>query len=1103
MKPEVWRRVEDLCQKALDLDESRRAGFLVSACGNDDELRKEVESLLAQGKKAEQFIESPALAVAGKILASQAPRENWKNLIGNTVSHYRVIEKLGGGGMGVVYKAEDTDLGRFVALKFLPDDIAHDPQALTRFQREARAASALNHPNIVTIYELGHLNGTHYIAMEMICGETLRALLLSGPLPYRKAIVIATEIADALAKAHEIGLVHRDLKPENLMVSQDGKPKILDFGLAKLRDHSVDAERSTQANLLTDPGTVMGTVGYMSPEQANGDDVDFRSDQFSFGAVLYEMVNGHPAFQGRGRAEIMAAIVRDQPQPSVGVQAPAPFFWILQKCLAKDADQRYSSTRDLARDLATVRDLRVDPETRYAVRPPSNMPVQRTAFIGREREMANLRHLLIRGDVRLVTLTGPGGIGKTRLAVQVGAEMSAEFPGGVCFVPLSAVSSKESVTRAIAQAIGLREMPGQSSQESLKEYVGGLTQPLLLLLDNFEHLLSAASDVADLLTLNPNLKVMVTSQALLHIYGEHELPVPALSAPDLRHIPHAPEALSRFAAVALFLERAKAVKHDFTLTKDNASAIATICSRLDGLPLAIELAASRVKVLSPTAMLTRLESSLNLLTGGARDLPERQQTLRGTVNWSYSLLNAAEQSLVRRLSVFTGGCTLEAVEAVCDTKGDLGIDVLDGMSSMVDKSLIQQIEQPGVELRFSMLSAIREYALERLAESGEEFATRRAHSAYYVVLAEECGEEFASHPEWLERFDQEQHNFREALEFLIRTRDADWGPRLGSALFHFWELREHFAEGGAFMDRLLKLQAVQPKMRAHLSFCAAVLVDLQGDFDSARKLQQQNLETCRELHDYRGVAVALNALGVTAQQRGDLETACSLFEQCVANWRDLGSPSDTARALSNLANVLRLKGEYARAHTLYDECLAIFNATGDSTGVAWTLNYLGDLVQESVDSIAARSYYEQSLSAFRQLGDDWGIASVLCDLATLSAAQGQHKDADSLYGDSLRMFQDLGHKRGIARVLECFAVSAAAQGHADQSLRVAGAAAALRQHIGAPLIPAEQSRLEKKLEIARNMLTNAAGLEAWSSGWEMSLDEALEEVLGPKSPANP
>ena len=498
------------------------------------------------------------------------------------------------------------------------------------------------------------------------------------------------------------------------MVAEDGNAKILDFGLAKLRtsDQNLDFEAVTLVSSLTEPGTVMGTVGYMSPEQMKGGIVDFRSDQFSFGAVLHEMVNGHPAFEGRTRAEIMAAILRDEPNRllSLKLQAPAPFFWILERCLAKDPNQRYASTRDLVRDLTTIRDLRVDPGARHAVPRASNIPVQRTALLGREREVANLRQLLGREDVRLVTLTGPGGIGKTRLALQVVAEMTDRFAGGVCFVSLSAVSQTESMTSAIARGVGLREVPGQSAGDVLREYVSGLTQPLLLLLDNFEHLLSASSDVAELLTLNPNLKVIVTSQALLHVYGEHEFPVPPLAAPDLKSAAIAPESLLHFPAVALFLERAKAAKNDFRITKENAAAVAAICGRLDGLPLSIELAASRVKLLSPAAMLTRLDSSLSLLTGGARDLPVRQQTLRGTVEWSYSLLNAAEQSLFRRLSVFMGGCTLEAVEAVCDTKSDLGLDVLDGMASMVDKSLAQQLEHPGAETRFLMLSAIREYA---------------------------------------------------------------------------------------------------------------------------------------------------------------------------------------------------------------------------------------------------------------------------------------------------------------------------------------------------------------------------------------------------------
>lgn len=1107
MKPEVWRRVENLCQQALELDESRRAEFLASACGGDDDLRREVESLLVHEKTAERFIEAPALQVAGKILARQAPFEGQKNLSGSTVSHYRVVEKLGAGGMGVVYKAEDTDLGRPVALKFLSDEIAHDSQALSRFQREAKAASALNHPNIVTIYELGHLNQTHYIVMELVCGETLRSLIRSGPLPFRKALHIATQIADALAKAHEIGLVHRDLKPDNLMVTPDGIAKILDFGLAKLLrpNDGSSGELSTAMNYESEIGTVMGTVGYMSPEQTNGEILDFRSDQFSFGAVLYEMVSGRPAFPKKNRAEILAAILRDQPERLQSkIQAPSPFFWILDRCLAKDPNQRYASTRDLARDLATLRDLRVDLTNHAVAAVPGNIPVQRTTFIGREKEAVAVQQLLSRDDVRLVTLIGPGGIGKTRLALQVVDEISEAFPGGVYLALLSTANGMEAMIGAVAQAIGLREVPAQTLHETLKEHIRSLIEPTLLLLDNFEHLVTTASAIAELLTLSPNLKVLVTSQALLHVYGEHEFPVPPLATPDPAS-PLGPEAILRFPAVQLFVERAKAVKRDFAVTKANAPAIAAICARLDGLPLAIELAASRSKLLSPASMLTRLESSLSLLTGGARDLPARQQTLRRTVDWSYSLLSPAEQSLFRRLSVFIAGCTLEAVEAVCNTRADLEVEVLDGMASMVDKSLTQQLDSEGSETRFRMLSTIREYALERLAESREEHATRLAHAAYCLVLAEECGEELNTNPRSLERFDLEQHNFREALEFLIKSGNADWGMRLGLALFHFWEMREHFAEGRALLNQLLELPCTtaQSKMRARILFSAAVLAGAQGDYATSEKLFQANLAGCRELYDYHGAAVALNAMGVVARDRGDLVTAHTLFEQCAEAWKDLNSSLERARALSNLANVVRLQGDSRGASALYQESLAIFRESADSTGAAWTLNYLGDLAAENVNFPDADLYYQESLAVFRGLNDQWGIASVLCDQARLHTAQGNYREAERLYGESVPMFQHLGHKRGIARVLECLAVNSAAQSRAEQALQLAGAAAALRQRIGAPLIPAEQSQLERKLEPVRAILNNAAGLQAWSSGWEMSLEQAVDLVLAHHTPVSP
>jgi tetratricopeptide (TPR) repeat protein len=437
------------------------------------------------------------------------------------------------------------------------------------------------------------------------------------------------------------------------------------------------------------------------------------------------------------------------------------------------------------------------------------------------------------------------------------------------------------------------------------------------------------------------------------------------------------------------------------------------------------------------------------------------------------------------------------VEAVCDTKGDLGLDVLDGMASMVDKSLAQQAEQVDKETRFFMLSTIREYALERLAASDDESATRRAHAAYYLVLAEEGADDIAAQPEWLDRFEVEHDNIRLAIDYLIKAGDADWGLRLGAALFRFWETREHLTEGRDAIARLLGLEgtAARPKLRARLLFAGAVLAAAQGDYNSARPLNEESLESCVKLNDNRGVAVALNALAVNARDRGELAAASSLFERCVAIWKDLGDPANIARTLSNLASVMKLQGEYKRASSLYDECLTMFRTVGDVAGAAWTLNYLGDVAREKADFVAARSFCEQSLSEFRQLRDSWGIASALSDLASLSCDQGNNAEARRLYGESIKLFQELGHQRGIARALECLAVSAAAQSNAEQSLHLAGAAAALRQRLGAPLTPAEQPRLEKALGFARRALDNAAGLTAWMEGWAMPVEQAVDEAL--------
>jgi predicted ATPase/serine/threonine protein kinase len=1055
------------------------------------------------------------------------------SLIGQQISHYRILSELGSGGMGVVYQAEDIRLGRRVALKFLPEKLACDQRALKRFEREARAASSLNHPNICTIYEVEEHNHQPVIVMELLEGTSLKQRIHEGPISIEELLDFGIQTADALEAAHAKGIIHRDMKPANMFIVGQRRMKILDFGLAKVCGPDVAKDESEEA--LTLDGIIPGTTAYMSPEQMRGEEIDTRSDLFSLGVVLYEIATGQKPFVGKNRVMLMNAILNAQPTAAskVNSSVPARLETIIARALEKKREKRFQHAADicsdlkrlkgemqealspiampaplssqarpagrvftqyLAREFAAIRDHFSEKPVKPVETRPPNLPVQRTGFVGRKKEVAALKELLMRQGVRLVTVTGPGGIGKTRLSLHVAAEVAEHFPGGTHFVALSSLGDPGLIASAIVQTLGIREAGGHSALEILKKNLQDTRRPpMLLLLDNFEHLVQAAPMVADLLATAPNLKIMVTSRAALHVYGEHEFPVPPLALPDSRSKPSV-EVLSQCPAVALFVQRAVAAKPDFELNRENAAAVCEICARLDGLPLAIELAAARVKVLSPALMLTRLASRLQLLTGGPRDLPQRQQTLRAAMDWSYDLLSAAEQRLFRRLSVFVGGCNLEGVEAVCDTKADLDLDLLDGMASMVDKSLVQQVEHGKGESRFVMLETIREYAHEKLQASGEQPLTKRAQAAYCLVLAEE--DATAESAQWLERFAFEHDNFRAALEWLTETGDAEWGLRLGTALFRFWEIREYLAEGRDSLAKLLKLAGAQAptKARARALFAAGVLAGEQGDYAWAEALVGESQDIARQLGDKTGVAVSLNALAVLAFDRGDVAVARARFEESLALWRETGDQKAVARALSNLASVFKVQGDYDRVRSLQAECLSIFQALGDRTGIAWSLNYQGDVARDQGDS-AARALYEQALAIFRELGDRWGVASTLADLGSLAREQGDYSTARSLYSESIKLFQELDHKRGIARLLECSACSAAAQSEAERSLRLAGAAAALRQNIGAPLTATEQAKLEAALKPARQALTNTVAATAWLEGSAMPVEKAIEEVL--------
>jgi len=1025
---------------------------------------------------------------------------------GTILGPYEILSPLGSGGMGDVYRARDTRLGREVAIKVLSETRARDSEALRRFEQEARSASALNHPNIITIYEIGsHPVGQEtlwYIAMELVEGQSLRQVLSGGPMPTRKLLDIAVQMAGALAAAHAKGIVHRDLKPENILVNQEDRVKVLDFGLATPAVSEGSGSQATLSyvpDLMTRPGTLLGTVGYMSPQQAAGERVDFRSDQFSFGAILYEMATGKRAFERRSTVETLASILRDEPAPigHLGPQIPPPLQWTVKRCLAKKPADRYASTEDLMRDLTIMRDHMGEAVVEApGAASPRHLPPQRNMLLGRDRELQAAKNLLMQDDVRLITLTGPGGTGKTRLAVQLAGDVAEQFAGGVWFVGLASILDSALVVSAIAEALEVRASPNRPLVDDIKEHL--LRSPrALLLLDNFEHVLAAAPVVTELLGASRALKILVTSRAALHLYGEQELQVPPLALPDPRS--RCPvELLSEYPAVALFVQRARAVKPDFTLREENAAPVVEICARLDGLPLAIELAAARVKVLTPAAILGRLESRLRLLTGGARDLPERQQTLRRAMDWSHELLTGEEQKLFRRLAVFVGGFTLEAAEAVANAGEDLDLDVFDGVASLVDKSLLQQTGESAGEARFGMLETIREYGLECLAASGEEAAIRRAHAAYFLVMAEDGAPHIAGGAEqalWLERFFSEHDNIRAALGWLTRTGNAEWGLRLARALSQFWMEHSHPTEGREWIAALLKLPGGSAAMRLWALEVATGLSNRQGDHASALELGRESLALARVQGDGPAIAANLNNLAVTESLLGNHSVAKEYCGEAIRAWEELGEPASAARMLSNLADISKAEGDYARARSLHEQAFSRFQALGDRSGMAWSLNHQGDVARAQGDVPAARRVYELGLAIFRERNDGPGVASSLLDLGRLASEEGAHVRAHALFAESLRISRQLGRKWDLAGVLEEMARSAARQGAWERALRLAGAATALRERIGAPLAPTEKVKLDADLDPARRALPGTAATTAWMRGWTTPPDEAIEYGL--------
>ncbi|MCC7368442.1 MAG: tetratricopeptide repeat protein [Chloroflexi bacterium] len=733
---------------------------------------------------------------------------------------------------------------------------------------------------------------------------------------------------------------------------------------------------------------------------------------------------------------------------------------------------------------------------------PFHLPGQHRSMIGRERELDACLSLLADPAMRLLTLTGPGGSGKTRLAVALAERLHDRYDDGICFVPLATVTDPSLVGITVAQALGVREMGPRPAAERLIDVLAGREQ--LLILDNMEHLLDAATLVADVLAACPRLSVLVTSREPLHLTGERELLVPPLELPPASmSVASAAPRIFDLAAPRLFVARATEAKRDFHPTDDDAPVIAEICRRLDGLPLAIELAAARIRFLTPAALLARLDRRLAVLTGGPRDLPARQQTLRAAISWSHDLLDERDRTVFRRASVFADGWTLEAAEIVCGFEDD-PLATIDALSSLVDKSLVLREELPDGEARFTMLGTIRELAAEHLEASGERDEIRRRHVQHYLDLAEVAAPHLAldaTQLEWIERLDGEAPNLEAAFEWcagaLEDPQRIELGLRLGAALWRYWAVRSSAADARRRVETVVRLAgAVGPaSARGRALFGAASLARELSDYDTTERLYEESLATARLLGETRMVADVLHSLGWLHVLRGDTVQARAHYEESLRLFQRLADPAWKATALTRLGYICFMESDFIRAMSLAGEGATIARVIGDQRVLADALVYQGLVQQYAGDIEQARRRFQECLPVARRFGDRHVLSMTLNLMGQLAVRHGSLEEARRSLSEGLRLAREVGNVRRLAFSLSAVGSLAAARGDAELALRFDGAARSAAQAVGAVRAPPALSATNVEMAAVRARLGEAAATAAFEAGAALSVDRAVDEAL--------
>jgi non-specific serine/threonine protein kinase len=1009
--------------------------------------------------------------------------------------------------MGVVYLARDPVLERQIALKILPVALARNEAWRGLFQQEARLLAALNHPNIATIYSLEEDEEWFLLTMEVVEGKNLKERLAAGHLSLLEALTVGRQIASALEAAHKQGVVHRDLKPLNVMVKTDLVVKVLDFGVAVRI-----AEGAPLLAGLPDPaakGSPSGTPGYMSPEQIRAEPADLRSDIWAFGCILYECLAGVPLVSGATPFESFHATLHSTVDlERLPAATPESIRGLIEGCLAKEISSRWNSIaaarRIIEEEIAQQAILRTIPSApaSRAVH-PNNLPVQLSSFIGREAEIEAVGNLLAAHHA--VTLTGIGGGGKTRLSLRVAESLLSEFSDGVWFVELASLHDGSNVAHALADGLGVKEIAGEPILETIARDLAG--KKCLLLLDNCEHLLAACAELASaVLKAAPQVRILASSRERLGFYGEVAFAVPPLRLPDAgAEVDRARES----EAVRLFAQRVRQTRHDFEITEANAAAVIEVCRQLDGIPLAIELAARRAGVLPVEEIRRRLGDRFRILSQGTRGSLPHHQTLRLLIDWSHEQLEPAERALLRRLSVFAGGWTLEAAEIVGASDAAEaaerieGWGVLDLLTRLVDKSLVEfdagNNPAGSGRARFRMLETVRIYAREKLALSGEEAEVARRHRDCFLGLAEQAEPELtgSAQIEWRARLAADHENLRLALDECCQEGcDPAFGLRLAGSLFRYWHVSGHWREAHVHSARVLaRAGEARTAEAAKVQNSAAAMAFRFGDLEEAETGFRRTLAIWEGIGHDRGVAAARMNLANIALSRGDNESARRQYEDSLARFRAIGDQMGSGQVLVNLGNVSLAERKYEEALASFQEALELERAVGNMEMVGHALNSLGIAALRLDRLEEARGYYEESLAFQNTIGDRWNIGIAHENLAVVSLQQKRYGEALAEFKEGLRVFRSLGDRSSIAATLEGIAVLCSTQSMATRTVRLLAVVSSLRETLTIPRVQEEEEAAQASLATARETLDPDTYAELWAEGRKLDLEDAVREAL--------